>query len=104
LRGALTPWLGDSSGPEATTPSIAPGGVVEYAAALGFAGEPRRWRARSPTQLLRLDAGLFDPRNGAAARLLYGLSRDLATTLRRTTGLSMHFRMAHFRMAWVRPS
>jgi CRP-like cAMP-binding protein len=97
LRGALSPWLDDARGPEATMPVIGPGGFVEYAAALGFASEPRRWRARSPTLLLRLDPALFDPGAACSKRLLYALSRGLATTLRRTTGLSMHFRMA-----WVR--
>jgi hypothetical protein len=94
LRGALSPWLDDETGPEVTMPAIGPGGYVDYAAALGFGSEPRRWRARSPTQLLRLDPALFDPGFPSSARLMYALSRDLATTLRRTTGLAMHFGMA----------
>lgn len=94
LRGALSPWLDDGSGPEVTMPAVGPGGFVDYAAALGFASETRRWRVRSPTRLMRLDAALFDPGAASSARLLYALSRDLATTLRRTTGLAMHFGMA----------
>jgi hypothetical protein len=97
LRGALSPWLEDGSGPEVTMPAAGPGGVVEYAAALGLADGTRGWRARSPTRLLRLDAGLLAPGSVFAPRLLYALSRSLATTLRRSTGLAMHFRMA-----WVR--
>jgi len=97
LRGALSPWLEDGSGPEVTRPAAGPGGFVEYAAALGLAVEARCWRARSPTRLLHLDAGLFGPGSAFAPRLLYALSRSLATTLRRSTGLAMHFRMA-----WVR--
>ena len=99
LRGALSPWLDDASGPEATMPAIGPGGFVDYAAALDFASERRCWRARSPTQLLRLDPECLEQRASSSARLLYALSRSLATTLRRSTGLSMHFRMA-----WVRPA
>lgn len=99
LRGALSPWLDDASGPELTMPVIGPGGFADYAAALGFEAEPRRWRARSPTQLLRLDPVCFEAGGTCATRLLYALSRSLATTLRRSTGLSMHFRMA-----WVRPA
>jgi uncharacterized membrane protein len=59
--------------------------------------ETRLWRARSPARLLRLDAELFALESPFAARLLYVLSRSLATALRRSTGLAMHFRMA-----WVR--
>jgi len=99
LRGALSPWLDDASGPEVTMPAVGPGGFVDYAAALGFATAPRRWRTRSPTQLLRLDPACFEPSAASAARLLYALSRSLATTLRRSTGLSMHFHMA-----WARPA
>ena len=98
LRGALSPWLDDGSGPELTVPAAGPGGFVEYAPALGLPPESRRWRARSPARLLRLDAELFAPENPFASRLLYALARDLATDLRRSTGLAMHFRMA-----WVRP-
>jgi hypothetical protein len=94
LRGALSPWLEDGRGPEVTMPAVGPGGIVDYAAALGFASEPRRWRVRSPTQLMRLDPALFDPSAATSARLLYALSRDLALTLRRATGLAMHFSMA----------
>ena len=98
LRGALSPWLEDASGPELTMPAAGPGGFVEHALALGLPPEHRRWRARSPARLLRLDAGLFAPGSAFASRLLYAVSRGLATSLRRSTGLSMHFRMA-----WVRP-
>jgi len=94
LRGALSPWLDDTRGPEVTTPVRGPGGFVEYAGVLGAASEPHRWRARSATQLLRLDPSLFAPGSAFAARLLYALSRNLATTLRRSTALSVHFRMA----------
>lgn len=94
LRGALSPWIDDERGPEVAMPAVGPGGFVDYATALGFACGPRRWRVRSPTQLLRLDPALFDPDAPSSARLLYALSRDLATTLRRTTGLAMHFGMA----------
>ena len=94
LRGALSPWLDDTSGPEVAMPVSGPGGFVEYAGVLGVADEPHRWRARSATQLLRLDASLFSPGSAFAARLLYALSRNLATTLRRSTALSVHFRMA----------
>ena len=102
LRGALSPWLEDGSGPELTMPAAGPGGFVEYATALGLPleqliAETRLWRARSPARLLRLDAALFEQQNPFAARLLYALSRSLATALRRTTGLAMHFRMA-----WVK--
>jgi len=97
LRGALSPW--DENGPEVSVPVAGPGAFVDYAAALGLAAEPRRWRARSPTRLLRLDPALFAPESESASRLLYALSRSLATTLRRATGLAMHFRMA-----WVRPA
>lgn len=99
LRGALSPWLDDERGPEVTMPVVGPGGFVDYADALGFAGDPRRWRARSPTQLMRLDATLFEPSAPSSAFLLYSLSRDLATTLRRATGLAMHFEMAWARQA-----
>jgi CRP-like cAMP-binding protein len=98
LRGALSPWLADGSGPELTMPAAGPGGFVDYATALGLALETRRWRARSPARLLRLDAELFALENPCAPRLLYALSRSLASALRRSTGLAMHFRMA-----WVRP-
>lgn len=94
LRGALSPWIDDERGPEVTMPAVGPGGFVDYATALGFACAPRRWRVRSPTQLMRLDPSLFEPGADSSARLLYALSRDLATTLRRTTGLAMHFGMA----------
>ena len=102
LRGALSPW--DESGPEVSVPVAGPGAFVDCAAALGLASEhlvaePRRWRARSPTRLLRLDPALFAPGSEFSSRLLYALSRSLATTLRRTTGLAMHLRMA-----WVRPA
>jgi hypothetical protein len=97
LRGALSPW--DESGSEVTMPAAGPGGFVDYAAALGLAAELRRWRARSPTRLLRLDPALLAPGSEFTSRLLYALSRSLATTLRRGTGLAMHFRMA-----WVRPA
>ena len=94
LRGALSPWLDDERGPEVIMPAVGPGGFVDYAAALGFASAPRCWRVRSPTRLLRLDPALFQPGGEFARRLLYALSRDLALTLRRTTGLAMHFGMA----------
>jgi CRP-like cAMP-binding protein len=97
LRGGLSPWLPDGTGPELTVPAAGPGGFVEYAAALGMPPDLRRWRARSPARLLRLDAGLFAQENALASRLLYALSRSLATALRRSTGLAMHFRMA-----WVK--
>ena len=100
LRGSLSPWLDQGRGPEASMPAVGPGGFVDYAAALGFESQPHHWRTRSPAQLLRMDRELFDPRAAAAARLLYSLSRGLATRLRRTTGLAMHFRMANFRSAW----
>jgi CRP-like cAMP-binding protein len=98
LRGALSPWLEDGSGPEVTMPTAGPGGFVEHALALGLAPEHRRWRTRTRARLLRLDAGLFAPGGAFAPRLLYALSRSLAATLRRSTGLAMHFRMA-----WVQP-
>ncbi len=94
LRGTLSPWLDDASGPEVTMPAVGPGGFVDYAAALGLEAERRRWRARSPTKLLRLDPVCFETGAVGATRLLYALSRDLATTLRRSTGLFMHCRMA----------
>jgi len=102
LRGALSPWLEDGSGPELTMPTAGPGGFVEYALALGLpleqlVAETRHWRARSPARLLRLDAELFAQENPFAPRLLYALSRSLASALRRSTGLAMHFRMA-----WVK--
>jgi CRP-like cAMP-binding protein len=99
LRGTLSPWLDDASGPEVTMPAIGPGGFVDYAAALGLEAERRRWRARSPTKLLRLDPACFEAGAPWATRLLYALSRDLATTLRRSTGLFMHFRMAWVQFA-----
>lgn len=102
LRGALSPWLADGSGPEATMPAVGPGGFVDYAAALGIPAEARRWRVRSPTQLMRLDAALFEPSAASSALLLYALSRDIALTLRRTTGLAMHFGMAWAREAPAR--
>src|SRR5262249_32950260 len=85
LRGALSPWLADGSGPELTMPAAGPGGFVEYGTALGLGPEPRRWRARSPARLLRLDTELFAQENPFASRLLYALARSLATTLRRST-------------------
>jgi CRP-like cAMP-binding protein len=94
LRGALSPWLDDECGPEVTMPAVGPGGFVDYAAALGMESHARRWRVRSPTRLVRLDPALFAPGCPTSARLLYSLSRDLATTLRRTTGLAMHFETA----------
>ena len=102
LRGALSPWLDDERGPEVAMPAVGPGGFVDHAAALGFASEAHRWRVRSPTELLRLDPALFEPACPCSARLLYALSRDLAATLRRATGLAMHFEMAWAREA--RPS
>jgi CRP-like cAMP-binding protein len=98
LRGALSPWLDAGRGPEVSMPVVGPGGFVDYAAALGFALTPRRWRARSPTRLLRLDPALFAAGAESSAELLYALSRDLATVLRRATGLAMHFGTA-----WARP-
>src|SRR5262249_14750156 len=76
LRGALSPWLEDGSGPEPTMPTAGPGGFVEYALALGLpleqlVAETRHWRARSPARLLRLDAELFAQKNPLAPRLLY---------------------------------
>lgn len=100
LRGALSPWLEDRSGLDASMPAVGPGGFVDYAHALHFTTAPSYWRARSPTLLLKLDRELFDPRALASARLLYALSRGLATKLRRATGLAMHFRLATFRNAW----
>src|SRR5262249_29369014 len=97
LRGALSPWLEDGSGPGLTMPTAGPGGSVESSWALGLPPQPRRWRARSAARLLRLDAALFEPESPFATRLLYALSRSLATALRRSTGLAMHFRMA-----WVK--
>jgi CRP-like cAMP-binding protein len=94
LRGALSPWLDDAHGPEVAMPAIGPGGFAAYAGALGVASEAFRWRARSAAQLLRLDPSLFAPGSAFAARLLYALSRNVATTLRRSTALSVHFRMA----------
>jgi CRP-like cAMP-binding protein len=94
LRGALSPWVDDTGGPEVTMPTTGPGGFVEYAGVLGITSEPHRWRARSPTQLLRLDPSLFAPGSAFAPCLLYALSRNLATTLRRSAALSVHFRMA----------
>ncbi len=94
LRGALSAWLEEERGPEVTMPAVAPGGFADYAAALGFGGEPRRWRVRSPTRLLRIDPAVFEPGAPSSAQLLYALSRDLAMRLRRTTGLAMHFDMA----------
>jgi hypothetical protein len=99
LRGALSPWLEDGGGPELTMPTSGPGGFVEHGLALGLAPEHRCWRARSPARLLSLGAGLYAPGGAFAHRLLYALSRSLAATLRRSTGLAMHFRMA-----WVRPA
>jgi len=94
LRGALSPWLDDTHGPDVTMPVTGPGGFVEYAGVLGVTSEPQRSRARSATRLLRLDSSLFAPGSAFAARLLYALSQNLATTLRRSTALSVHFRMA----------
>jgi len=94
LRGALSPWLDGTRGPEVTMPATGPGGFVEYAGVLGVASETHQWRARSATRLLRLDRSLFAPGSAFAARLLYALSRNLATTLLRSTALSVHFRMA----------
>jgi len=94
LRGAISPWLDDTRGPEVTMPTIGPGGFVEYATALGIVSEPHRWRARSATQLLRIDSSLFAPEGAFGACLVYALARNLATTLRRSTALSVHFRMA----------
>jgi CRP-like cAMP-binding protein len=91
LRGALSPWLPAEGRPHELRPPVGPGGFVEYWAALGFAGGARCWRACSPTRLLRLDAMLFDAASPCAARLLYALARDLASTLRRATGRRMHF-------------
>jgi CRP-like cAMP-binding protein len=97
LRGALSPW--DEGGPEVTVPAMGPGGFVDYAAALDLTAEPRRWRARSAVRLLHLDPALLSPGSEFASRLLYALARSLATTLRRATGLAMHFRMV-----WVEPA
>ncbi|HZZ94928.1 MAG TPA: cyclic nucleotide-binding domain-containing protein [Usitatibacter sp.] len=94
LRGALSPWLDDEVGPDIMRPAVGPGWFVDYAWALGLGHGTRRWRARSPTRLLRLDAELFEVASPFAARLLYTLSRDLASTLRRATALRMHFEMA----------
>ena len=94
LRGALSPWLGNTSGPDVTMPASGPGCFIEYAKVLGMPSEPHRWRARSASRLLRLDAPLFSPGSAFAAHLLYALSRNLATTLRRSTALSVHFQMA----------
>lgn len=94
MRGAVSPWLDAVRGPELAMPVVGPGGFVDYAAALGFASQPRWWRARSPTRLLRLDPALFRSDAEESAELLYSLSRELATTVRRATGLAMHFGMA----------
>jgi hypothetical protein len=94
LRGALSPWLDDTHGPEVTMPATGPGGFVEYAGVLGIVPELHHWRARSATRLLGLDPSLFSPGSAFANRLLYALSQNLATTLRRSTALSVHFHMA----------
>jgi len=93
LRGALSAWGEDGHVCE-TRPPVGPGGFVDYAAALGFAVSRRRWRARSATQLVRLDAALFQAPSPMAPRLMHALARNLAATLRRATGRRMHFEMA----------
>jgi len=94
LRGALSPWLAVEGRPHELRPPIGPGGFVEYAAALGLPRGTRCWRACSPTRLVRLEAAVFEDASPCAARLLYALARDLASTLRRATGRRMHFETA----------
>ena len=94
LRGALSRWRDREAGPNELRPVAGPGAFADYAAALGLGRGAWRWRTRSATRLLRLDARLFDADSPYAARLLHALSRDLATQLRRATGLKMHFEMA----------
>jgi CRP/FNR family transcriptional regulator, cyclic AMP receptor protein len=93
LRGAVSPCLAVEEGLAVSLPVVAPGGFVEYECALGRSDDAAFWRARSPSVIARLPAKAFAAGSPSGAALLYALCRDLAMTLRATTGLAMHLGM-----------
>jgi CRP-like cAMP-binding protein len=93
LRGAVSPCLPVGEGLAVSLPVVAPGGFLDYGDVLGPSADAAFWRARSACVLARLPARAFaaDARSGPP--LLYALCRDMAMTLRATTGLAMHLGM-----------
>jgi CRP-like cAMP-binding protein len=93
LRGAVSPCLPVGEGLAVSLPVVAPGGFVDYDGVLGPGADAAFWRARSACVVARLPARAFaaDARSGPP--LLYALCRDMAMTLRATTGLAMHLGM-----------
>ena len=74
---------------------------MHYALAGGRDGPEPFWRARGDVVLAQLPPRCFEGGTGTSARLLYALCRELAGTLRTTTGLLMHLGMQwrHARLA-----
>jgi CRP-like cAMP-binding protein len=93
LRGAVSPCLAVEEGLAVSLPVVAPGGFVDYDCVLGQVDRAVFWRARSASVIARLPAGAFAAESHSGAQLLYALCRDMATTLRATTGLAMHLGM-----------
>jgi CRP-like cAMP-binding protein len=94
LRGAVSPCLPVEEGLAVSLPIVAPGGFVDYDGVLGRSDDDAAfWRARSPSVIARLPAQAFAAEARSGAPLLYALCRDMAMTLRTTTGLAMHLGM-----------
>jgi CRP-like cAMP-binding protein len=94
LRGALSPCLVSAAGDAIVLPVVAPGSFVDASATVGAVPPALLWRTRSRAVLARLPLRCFGAGDADAARLLYALCRDLATSLRSTTALAMHLGMA----------
>jgi CRP-like cAMP-binding protein len=93
LRGAVSPCLAVEQGTAVSLPVVAPGGFVDYDCVLGKSDDAGFWRARSASVVARLPARAFAAESRTGAPLLYALCRDMAMTLRATTGLAMHLGM-----------
>jgi CRP/FNR family cyclic AMP-dependent transcriptional regulator len=93
LQGAVSPCIPVEPGTAVSLPVVAPGGFVDYDAVLGQRAGACFWRARSASIVARLPAREFGPESRSGAALLYALCRDMAITLRSTTGLAMHLGM-----------
>src|SRR5262249_37236534 len=93
LRGAVSPCLGVEAGLAVSLPVVAPGGFVDYGCALDGGAAAAFWGGRSASVIARLPARAFAAESRSGAELLYALCRDLAMTLRTTTGLAMHLGM-----------